>query len=163
MKYAILMPHGADLLRCLERVRSAQNTEESTSCTLSTTIEPDSRGTSPAMTANDNGSSPERTEPEAEREWRRRIIRIWPVVIRPRVIIGIRPVVRTIAVAVVTAVIAACTEIGGIRFGRGLRFRLRGRVCCSNRGRTSKRQGSRNGSHSNQRLHVSFPLATRFV
>src|SRR5439155_5804339 len=46
---------------------------------------------------------------------------------------------------------------GGIRFGRGLRFRLRGRVCCSNRGRTSKRQGSRNGSHSNQRLHVSFP------
>src|SRR6266480_7840720 len=106
-------------------------------------------------------ASPERTEPEAEREWRRRIIRIWPVVIRPRVVIGIRPVVRTIAVAVVTAVIAACTEIGGIRFGRGLRFRLRGRVCCSNRGRTSKRQGSRNGSHSNQRLHVSFPLATR--
>src|ERR1700721_3128506 len=44
------MPHGADLLRCLERVRSAQNTEESTPCTLSTKIEPDSRGTSPAMT-----------------------------------------------------------------------------------------------------------------
>src|SRR5260370_15158441 len=36
MKYAILMPHGVDLLRCLERVRSAQNTEESSSCTLST-------------------------------------------------------------------------------------------------------------------------------
>src|ERR1700721_1950017 len=44
------MPHGADLLSCLERVRSAQNTEESTPCTLSTKIEPDSRGTSPAMT-----------------------------------------------------------------------------------------------------------------
>src|ERR1700735_3984662 len=44
------MPHGADFLRCLERVRSAQNTEESTPCTLSTKIEPDSRGTSPAMT-----------------------------------------------------------------------------------------------------------------
>src|SRR6266702_7997083 len=44
------MPHGADLLRCLERVRSAQNTEESTSCTLSIKIEPDSRGSSPAMT-----------------------------------------------------------------------------------------------------------------
>jgi len=38
------MPHGVDLLPCLERVRSAQNTEESTSCTLSITIEPDSRG-----------------------------------------------------------------------------------------------------------------------
>src|SRR6266705_1864254 len=45
------MPHGADLLRCLERVRSAQNTEESTSCTLSIKIEPDSRGTSPGMTS----------------------------------------------------------------------------------------------------------------
>src|ERR1700722_4091302 len=44
------MPHGADLLRCLERGRSAQNTEESTPCTLSTKIEPDSRGTSPGMT-----------------------------------------------------------------------------------------------------------------
>src|SRR5437867_7871809 len=44
------MPHGADLLRCLERVRSAQNTEESTSCSLSIKIEPDTRGTSPAMT-----------------------------------------------------------------------------------------------------------------
>ena len=43
------MPHGADLLRCLERVRSAQNTEESTSCTLSTKIEPDSRGLVPAI------------------------------------------------------------------------------------------------------------------
>src|SRR4029077_14958929 len=44
MKYAILMPHGVDLRRCLERVRSAQNTEESTSCTLSIKIEPDGRG-----------------------------------------------------------------------------------------------------------------------
>src|SRR5689334_20736671 len=44
------MPHGVDLLRCLERVRSAQNTEESTSCTLSTKIEPDSRGSSRGMT-----------------------------------------------------------------------------------------------------------------
>src|SRR6185436_5022777 len=43
------MPHGADLLRCLERVRSAQNTEESTSCTLSIKIEPDSRGLVPAI------------------------------------------------------------------------------------------------------------------
>src|SRR6266550_7537538 len=43
------MPHGVDLLRCLERVRSAQNTEESTSCTLSTKIEPDSRGLVPAI------------------------------------------------------------------------------------------------------------------
>src|SRR6185369_2589196 len=49
MKYAILMPHGVDLLRCLERVRSAQNTEESTSCTLSIKIEPDSRGLVPAI------------------------------------------------------------------------------------------------------------------
>src|ERR1700722_4990753 len=49
MKYAILMPHGADLLRCLERVRSAQNTEESTPCTLSTKIEPDSRGLVPGI------------------------------------------------------------------------------------------------------------------
>src|SRR6185503_14730467 len=44
------MPHDVDLLRRLERVRSARNTEESASCTLSTKIEPDSRGTSPAMT-----------------------------------------------------------------------------------------------------------------
>src|SRR6185437_12835974 len=44
------MPHGVDLLPCLERVRSAQNAEESTSCTLSTKIEPDSRGTRPGMT-----------------------------------------------------------------------------------------------------------------
>src|SRR2546430_5838621 len=43
------MPHGADLLRCLERVRSAQNTEESTSCTLSIKIEPDTRGLDPAI------------------------------------------------------------------------------------------------------------------
>jgi putative endonuclease len=43
------MPHGVDLLRCLERVRSAQNTEESTSCTLSTKIEPDTRGLVPAI------------------------------------------------------------------------------------------------------------------
>src|SRR5437868_4120113 len=43
------MPHGVDLLRCLERVRSAQNTEESTSCTLSTKIEPDSRGLVPGI------------------------------------------------------------------------------------------------------------------
>src|SRR2546429_3181935 len=84
-------------------------------------------GTSPAMTANDNGSSPERTEPEAEREWRRRIIRIWPVVIRPRVVIGIRPVVRTIAVAVVTAVIRACPANTGIRIGLGVRCFLTGR------------------------------------
>src|SRR3981189_1890710 len=55
VKYAILMPHGVDLLRCLERVRSAQNTEESTSCTLSRTIEPDSRGTSPGMTKQTDG------------------------------------------------------------------------------------------------------------
>src|SRR4030088_1670434 len=44
------MPHGVDLLRCLERVRSARNTEESTSCTLSTKNEPDSRGLVPGMT-----------------------------------------------------------------------------------------------------------------
>src|SRR5207245_2906368 len=43
------MPHGADLLRCLERVRSAQNTEESTSCTLSIKIEPDTRGLDPGI------------------------------------------------------------------------------------------------------------------
>src|SRR2546428_12005341 len=43
------MPHGADLLRCLERVRSAQNTEESTSCTLSIKIEPDTRGLVPGI------------------------------------------------------------------------------------------------------------------
>src|SRR5665213_4212042 len=43
------MPHGVDLLRCLERVRSAQNTEESTSCTLSIKIEPDSRGLVPGI------------------------------------------------------------------------------------------------------------------
>src|SRR5579862_1724577 len=49
MEYAILMPHGVGLLQCLERVRSAQNTEESTSCTLSTKIEPDTRGLDPAI------------------------------------------------------------------------------------------------------------------
>src|SRR5437588_7434236 len=50
VEYAILMPHGVDFLPCPERVRSAQNTEESTSCTLSTKIQPDSSGSSPAMT-----------------------------------------------------------------------------------------------------------------
>src|SRR6266540_5026538 len=50
-KYAILVQHGVALLPCLERLRSAQNTEESTSCTPSTKIEPDSRGTRPGMTA----------------------------------------------------------------------------------------------------------------
>src|SRR3954447_14058943 len=45
------MPHDVDLLPCPERVRSAQNTEESTSCTLSTKIQPDSSGSSPAMTS----------------------------------------------------------------------------------------------------------------
>src|SRR5258705_11389366 len=51
------MPHGVDLLRCLERVRSAQNTEESTSCTLSIKIEPDSRGLVPGIHVllHDNG------------------------------------------------------------------------------------------------------------
>jgi hypothetical protein len=49
MEYAILVPHGVDLLWCLERVRSAQNTEESTSCTLSIKIEPDSRGLVPGI------------------------------------------------------------------------------------------------------------------
>jgi hypothetical protein len=56
MEYAILVPHGVDLLPCLERVRSAQNTEESTSCTLSRTIEPDSRGLVPAIHAFIRGS-----------------------------------------------------------------------------------------------------------
>src|SRR5436190_18861837 len=51
MKYSILMQHGVVLLPCPERVRSARNAEESTSCTLSTKIEPDSRGSSPGMTA----------------------------------------------------------------------------------------------------------------
>src|SRR5947209_15901525 len=49
VEYAILMPHGVDFLPCPERVRSAQNTEESTSCTLSTKIEPDSSGLDPAI------------------------------------------------------------------------------------------------------------------
>src|SRR5947209_15240006 len=49
MEYAILMPHDVDLLPCPERVRSAQNTEESTSCTLSTKIQPDSSGLVPTV------------------------------------------------------------------------------------------------------------------
>src|SRR3954471_2871406 len=49
VEYAILMPHDVDLLPCPERVRSAQNTEESTSCTLSTKIQPDSSGLDPAI------------------------------------------------------------------------------------------------------------------
>src|SRR5437588_3755749 len=49
VEYAILMPHGVDFLPCPERVRSAQNTEESTSCTLSTKIQPDSSGLDPAI------------------------------------------------------------------------------------------------------------------
>ena len=57
------MPHGVDLLRCLERVRSAQNTEESTSCTLSIKIEPDSRGSSPAMTASKSSRPPSDRHP----------------------------------------------------------------------------------------------------
>src|SRR5882672_852866 len=67
-------------------------------------------------------SPPERAKPKAEREWRRRVIRIWPIVIRPRVVIGIRPVVRAVAVM---AVVAARTEVSGIRCGRRLNLRLR--------------------------------------
>ena len=44
MKYAILVQHGVVSFPCLERVRSAQNTEESTSCTLSTKNQPDKPG-----------------------------------------------------------------------------------------------------------------------
>src|SRR3954452_4738077 len=49
VEYAIVVSHGVDLLPCLERVRSAQNIEESTSCTLSTKIQPDSSGLDPAI------------------------------------------------------------------------------------------------------------------
>src|SRR5690242_2009233 len=50
VKYDILMQHDVRFLPCLDRVRSDRSAEESTSCTLSTKIEPDSRGSSPAMT-----------------------------------------------------------------------------------------------------------------
>src|SRR5258708_10944679 len=50
VEYAIMMPHDVVLLPCLERVRSARNAEESTSCTQSSKIEPDSRGSSPGTT-----------------------------------------------------------------------------------------------------------------
>src|SRR5437899_5866437 len=74
------MPHGVDLLRCLERVRSAQNTEESTSCTLSIKIEPDSRGSSPAMT-NERGLPlfPERADFKLERPCAARLLVKLPV------------------------------------------------------------------------------------
>jgi hypothetical protein len=44
MKYSILMPHGVDPFRCPDTSLNARDTGESTSCALSTKIEPDSRG-----------------------------------------------------------------------------------------------------------------------
>src|SRR5437868_13565899 len=64
------MPHGADLLRCFERVRSAQNTEESTSCTLSIKIEPDTRGLDPGIHVLALCSWPRRGWPGQARPWR---------------------------------------------------------------------------------------------
>src|SRR5882757_1020790 len=99
-------------------------------------------------------SPPERAKPKTERERCRRVIRIRPVVVRPRVVIGIRPVVR----AIITAVVAARTEIGGIGCARRLRLRLRRRRCRRPRSRNAKRQYRRNSSRSNQRLHGSLLL-----
>src|SRR5712675_3074744 len=96
-------------------------------------------------------SPPERAKPKTERERCRRVVRIRPVVVRPRVVIGIRPVVR----AIITAVIAARTEIGGVRCARRLGFRLRRRRARSHRSRNTKRQHGRDSGRSNQRLHGS--------
>src|ERR671918_2536437 len=49
MNYSILMRHGVRPLPCLEHWRMIENPEESTPCTLSIKIEPDSRGLDPAI------------------------------------------------------------------------------------------------------------------
>src|SRR3954468_24145808 len=97
-------------------------------------------------------SPPERAKSKTERERRRRVVRVRPGVIRPRVVIGIRPVIR----AIITAVVAARTEIGGVRCARRLGFRLRRRRARSHRSRNAKRQYGRDSGRSNQRLHGSF-------
>src|SRR5882757_2776456 len=99
-------------------------------------------------------SPPERAKPKTERERRRRVVRVRPVVIRPRVVRGIRPVVR----AIITAVVAARTEIGGVGFARRLGFRLRRRRARRHRSRSAKRQYGRDSGRSNQRLHGSSSL-----
>ena len=50
VEYAILMPHGLIPSPCPRTSPNAWNREESTPCALSTKTQPDSRGTSPAMT-----------------------------------------------------------------------------------------------------------------
>jgi hypothetical protein len=45
------MPHGVDPFRCPDTSLNARDTGESTSCALSTKIEPDSRAQPPEMTA----------------------------------------------------------------------------------------------------------------
>src|SRR5271166_5828440 len=44
VEYAILMPHGVDLLPCPDTLPDVRRTEESTPCALSTKTQPDSRG-----------------------------------------------------------------------------------------------------------------------
>src|SRR5271165_7105587 len=43
VEYAILMPHGVDLLPCPDTLPDVRRTEESTPCALSTKTQPDSR------------------------------------------------------------------------------------------------------------------------
>src|SRR6202043_4199151 len=50
MKYAILMQHGVDLHSCPGTLADVHDRVESMPCASSTKTQPDSRGTSPAMT-----------------------------------------------------------------------------------------------------------------
>jgi hypothetical protein len=49
VEYAIVMPHGVDLLPCPETLPDVRKTEESTPCALSTKTQPDSRGLDPRI------------------------------------------------------------------------------------------------------------------
>ena len=50
VKYAILMPHGVDLLPCPKTLPDVRKTEESTPCALSNKTQPDSRACGQEMT-----------------------------------------------------------------------------------------------------------------
>jgi len=85
---------------------------------------------------------PPRSKSKTEREWRRRVIGIRPIIIRPRVIIG--PIAQTIAVTIIMPVAAPRAEIRCLQrlrlLHRGRRWRGGSGI---DRGGAAEHQGER--------------------
>src|SRR5689334_20067574 len=106
-------------------------------------------------------SPPERTEPDAERERRRGVVGIRPIVDGPSVIIG--AVMRTIVagVTMVASVMTVRAEIGGVGCA-GLRLRLRRRGDRTDRGRPANHEHACDKGCPDQAPHHGFllPIST---